>query len=336
MSKDISRRILVNLIKSSSAPAVFLFILSALFVVFGTNANFDLGFARSFLNSNITVLCICIGEAVVILTGGIDISIGPLVSLCNVLVVKLIGGGMPVCAAIIVMLLVSVGSGALNGFMVGVMRINPLLTTYATSIIYGGLALVVTRTPIYLKTTMLSDFYGTRIFGVVPVTVVFILVPYFLWKIYKCTPAGIKIYAVGENELSAYCSGVNVVMTKMFAYCFAGFTTGIGALAITCMIQGGNPLLGASMSMTAVSAVVIGGVSLSGGKGDVGGGIFGCLFLFMLTNIIISMGINTFWQELLKTLILLTSVVVSVVISSERDRIRKVFEYVRERIRHNA
>jgi ribose transport system permease protein len=336
MKKGISPKFILNSLRSTSAPAVFLFFLASMFVVFGTNTNFDLTFARSFLNSNITVLCICIGEAVVILTGGIDISLGPLISLCNVLVVKLAGEGVPIYAAVILMLLVSVGSGALNGFMAGVMRINPLLTTYATSIIYGGLALVVTHTPIYLKTTVLSDFYKTRLFGVIPVTLVFILVPYAVWKIYKRTPAGIKMYAVGENELSAYCSGVNVVMTKVFAYCFAGFTAGIGALAMTCMIQGGNPLLGASMSMTAVSAVVIGGVSLSGGKGDVGGGIFGCLFLFMLTNIIISMGINTFWQELLKTLILLISVVVSVVISNERDRIKKVFGYVRKRTGRNS
>jgi ribose transport system permease protein len=125
-------------------------------------------------------------------------------------------------------------------------------------------------------------------------------------------------------------------MTKVFAYCFAGFTAGTGALAVTCMLQGGNPLLGAAMSMTAVSAVVIGGVSLSGGKGDVGGGIFGCLFLFMLTNIIISMRINTFWQELLKTLILLISIIVSVVLSNERDKIKKVIGYVKERAGHRG
>jgi ribose transport system permease protein len=247
--------------------------------------------------------------------------------------VKLIAVGMPVGIAIIIMLFVAICAGMINGLMIGLMRVNPLLTTYATSIIYGGIALVITRTPIYLKIVMLSDFYQIKLFGFLPITLIFIIVPYAIWKIYKRTPAGIKLYAVGQNELSAYWSGINVVAVKMFAYCFAGLTAGVGALAITCMVQGGNPLLGASMSMTAISAVVIGGVSLSGGKGDVGGGMFGCLFFFMLTNIIISMGINTFWQELLKTLILLISVVISVVLSNERETIQKGFEYVRRQIR---
>jgi ribose transport system permease protein len=326
------KKVLFNTVKSTSAPAVYLFIVASLFVALGTRTRFDLSFAVSFLNSNITVLCICIGEAVVVLTGGIDISLGPLISVCNVLLVKLIATGTPVAAAIGIMLFVAVCAGGINGLMIGFMRVNPLLTTYATSIVYGGIALVITRTPIYLKIAAFSNFYQLRFFGFLPITLLFILVPYTVWKIYKRTPAGIRLYAVGQNELSAYWSGINVVRVKVFAYSFAGLSTGIGALAITCMIQGGNPLLGASMSMTAISAVVIGGVSLSGGKGDVGGGIFGCLFFFMLTNIIISMGINTFWQELLKTLILLISVVISVVLPNKRETIQKGFEYVGKQI----
>ena len=317
---------------SSSAPAVYLFIAAALFVAFFTSAKFDLGYAQSFMNSNIAIICLCVGEGLVVLTGGIDISLGPMLSMCNVLLVSLINKGMPLGAAIAAMLLVSIMAGAVNGFMVGVMRINPLLTTYATSIIYGGVALVITRTPIFLHITALSDFYMLELMEFLPLNFIFFLIPYALWKIFKRTPSGTHLYAVGENENNAFASGINVVGMKVFVYSFSGLTAGIGALAITSMIQGGNPLLGDSMSLTAISAVVIGGISLSGGKGDLGGGIFGCIFLFMLSNIIIFLGINTFWQELLKTLILLITVVISVVLSDEqeREKIKKGLLYVRK------
>lgn len=300
-----------RLIRSTSAPSVILFVLASLFVAVGTSANFDWNYLVSFINSNIAVLCICVGEAVVLITGGIDISLGATVSLCNVLLVTLLGNGMALPLAVGVMFLAAIAAGIVNGFMIGVMRISPLLTTYATSIIYGGLALVVTRTPIYLKSSDLTAFYKYRLFGLVPMSVIFVLVLYLIWKLYKHTPHGIHLYAIGENEQSAYASGIPVIRTKIAAYAFAGFTAGMGALAVTAMIQGGDPKIGALMPMTAISAVIIGGVSLSGGKGDVGGGIFGALFLFMLSNIIVFWGIDTFWQELLRTFILLASIVIA-------------------------
>ena len=305
-----------RMLKSSSTPAVVLFIVASLFVKFFTSANFNWNYVVSFINSNIAVLCLCIGEAVVIISGGIDISLGGILSMCNVLLVIMMKNGMPMTAAILVMLAVSVLAGLVNGFMVSVLKVTPLLTTYATSIVYCGLALVISRTPVYLKKFTLSAFYKYRIFGFIPSSLCFVLLLYILWKIYKKSTGGIKLYAIGANEKSAVISGVNVVGIKLLSYAFAGFSAGIGALAITCMIQGGDPKIGVNMPMTAISAVVIGGVSLSGGSGDVGGGLFGDLFLVMLSNIIVFWGINTFWQELLRTLILLASVVVTTLLTA--------------------
>jgi len=310
------RKSLGRVMRSTSTPSVILFVLASLFVAFGTSANFDWNYLVSFINSNIAVLCICIGEAVVILTGGIDISLGATVSLCNVLLIMLMKQlHVPLFPAILIMFLVAIACGALNGFMIGVMRISPLLTSYATSIIYAGLALVVTRIPVYLKLKGLSAFYKYKIFGFIPMSLIFLMTLYLIWKLYKRTPWGVHIYAIGQNEQSAYASGIPVVRTKMIAYAFAGFCAGMGALALTCMIQGGDPKIGATMSMTAISAVAIGGVALSGGKGDVGGSIFGSLFLVMVSNIIVFWGIDTFWQELLRNLILLVSIVVSALLS---------------------
>lgn len=311
-----------SLMHSSSTPAVILFVLAALFVKFFTSANFNWNYVVSFINSNIAVLCICIGEAVVIISGGIDISLGGILSLCNVLLVVMMKNGMSMPLAIIIMLFVSIFAGLVNGIMISVLKVTPLLTTYATSIVYCGLALVVSRTPVYLKKSVLSTFYKFRIFGFIPTSLIFVLFLYLLWKIYKKSPGGIKLYAIGANEKSAYISGINVVGIKLLAYAFAGFAAGIGALAVTCMIQGGDPKIGVNMPMTAISAVVIGGVSLSGGSGDVGGGLFGDLFLVMLSNIIVFWGINTFWQELLRTVILLASVVITTQLTERSNRLQ--------------
>jgi ribose transport system permease protein len=104
----------------------------------------------------------------------------------------------------------------------------------------------------------------------------------------------------------------------MFVYCFAGFCAGIGALAITCMVGGGDPLIGSTVVMTAISAAVIGGVSLSGGRGDIAGGIFGCLFLGLLTNIVVSMRLDVFSQGLLTAVILLLGILVAVAVGTKR------------------
>lgn len=312
------RKLFGNIARSSSTPSVVLFVLASLFVAFGTSANFNWSFLVSFINSNIAVLCMCVGEAVVMITGGIDISLGGILSLCNVLLVTMLSAEMSLALAILIMFAAAIAAGLVNGIIVSVLKVSPLLTSYATSIIYCGLALVVTSTPIYLKKSVLSTFYKFRIFGVIPTSLVFVLTLYLLWKLYKHTPHGIKLYAIGADQKSAYASGINVVGTKILAYAFAGFAAGVGALAVTSMIQGADPKIGVSMPMTVISAVVIGGVSLSGGSGDVGGGIFGSLFLVMLSNIIVFLGINTFMQELLRTLILLASVVITTLLTGTK------------------
>ena len=141
-----------------------------------------------------------------------------------------------------------------------------------------------------------------------------------LWKFYRNTPGGMKIYATGCNENKAFLSGINVRHVKLFAYGFAGFASGVGAICMTCMIGAGDPLVGASVGMTAISGAVIGGVSLSGGRGDLAGSIFGCLFLGYLTNLIVALKFDAYSQTLLKALILLFCVIVSVLVSGYKGR----------------
>ncbi|MDR2109687.1 MAG: hypothetical protein LBP32_00105, partial [Spirochaetaceae bacterium] len=167
----------------------------------------------------------------------------------------------------------------------------------------------------------LSRFYRSRFLGV-PATVLFILAPYLIWKVYKATPHGPRLYAVGCNQNKAFATGVNVMGEKLFAMVFAGLCSGIGAIALTSSIGAGDPLIGSALAMTALSAAVIGGVSLSGGYGDAGGGIFACLFLGFITVLVLSAKINAYMQQFFSALILLAGIMGALMFSRVRNRNR--------------
>ena len=216
--------------------------------------------------------------------------------------------------AIIIVLLLSTAAGAMNGVIISRFHIPPLLTTFATQTIFSGLALRVMRVPGGSIAPELSKFYYEKLFGFLPPAILFILLPVIIWKIYKRTPAGTRLYAAGCDQGKAFLSGIQVTHCTMFAYCFAGLCAGIGAVAYTCYVCAGDPNLGNSFDMRAISAAVIGGVSLSGGYGDIAGGIFGCIFFGMLTNLIVSLKVNVFAQGLLEALILLVGVILAVMV----------------------
>ena len=313
--ENIARRIL----HWSAFPSLLLLGLVLVINSFVTNNAWKPSIITSFLNTNAMTVCVSMGATIVILTGGIDISLGALVSMCNVMAVQLMVAGVPFYWAIVITLLTSVAGGLLNGAIVAYLRVTPLLTTYATSTIFAGLALLISPTPGgSIDSRLLIAFYQKPL-GI-PVVVFWVAVIVVLWKIYRRSPGGMKLYATGCNEGKAFLSGINVRRVKLFAYAFAGFSAGVGAICMTCMIGAGDPLVGSSVGMTAISGAVIGGVSLSGGKGDLAGAVFGCLFLGYLTNLIVALKFDAYSQTLLKALILLVCVVISVLVGARRNR----------------
>lgn len=308
-------KLIKRLFSWSAFPALSVLILIMIVNTFYTKNAWSRSMVVSFLHTNAMTVCVCIGVSVVILTGGIDISLGALVSMCNVMMVRLMGLGVPYYWAVLVTLLAAVAGGALNGAVVSFLDVTPLLTTFATSIIFAGLALIIMPGPGGSISRSLSKLFYSKPLGI-PACAFLILFLFAIWKVYRNTPGGIRLYAVGCDEEKAFLSGINVKATKLFAYCFAGLSAGVGALAVTGMIGAGDPLVGSTVGMKAISAAVIGGVSLSGGKGDISGGIFGCLFLGYLTNLIVAMRFDAFAQQLLTAVILLFGVVIAVIIGT--------------------
>lgn len=277
----------------------------------------------SFLSSNIPLLCVSMGCACVIISGGMDISLGAIVSLVNVIFVKLNEMGVSLAAQIVLCLTAALLMGLINGLVIGLLRVTPLLATYATSTVYAGIALWILPTPAGTVMRSYCAWYNSWLANVIPVPVLFAAIVLALWLIIMKTPMRYWVYSTGKHGLKAYVSAVPVGATQVFTYVFAGLAAGIASLAISGSTQGGDAAVGISLSMNAIAACVIGGIGLAGGIGSIAGSIFGALFLSLVMFTVSSAHITSIYQSLVKGLILLVGVLFSIVIANRLQREKK-------------
>ena len=302
--------------KWSSLPAIVL-----LAILFAYNGVLNPGFFRkstffAFLLSSAPMVCVVIGVCTCKIVGGIDISLGNLLSLINVTMAYLFTNSeLATPVVILIGLAIGLGGGLLNGICIGILRVNPLLATFATSSVYWGLALWVMPTPGgYGVPSQLISFVNKTHFGVLPTAVLALALLVVIWLIYMKSVYGVSVYGIGGNEQSAYVTGMNVPKNKVLAHLFGGFCAFVGALVATGLIASGDPNLGYEFSLKAVTAVVIGGVALSGGEGDIWGALAGGYFLSTILIAIISSKVPTFAQNFANYSIMLLGLVLAVVI----------------------
>ena len=300
-------------------PSLILFLIS-LVVYAVVNGGISGSFFKSFISTNAGAVCVAIGVTATIIAGGNDISLGSIVSLVNVVIVTLAGKGFSVPAAALIGLACAVGCGALNGFLIGIVRINPLLTTFATSTAFAGIALWIMPNPGGSVSFTFSDWYSGNLLGFLPTPIAMILILIVIWVVYQRMPAGKRLYAVGYNPQKAFASGVNVYAERFFVHTFAGIAAGIAGICLTANICAGSPTIGSTMSMNSIAAAVIGGVSLNGGIGNVWGAIFGAGFLSILISIVVSANMSSYVQSFIQGLILLLGIIFSVLASSRSKR----------------
>lgn len=304
----------------SALPALILFLLFLFINGQMMSGSINRYFVEGFLSTNTPAICIAIGVSAAILCGGMDISLGAIVSMVNVSMVWLCESlGLNVFVSALIGLLIGLLAGLLNGLVIAVLRVTPLLATFASSAIFSGIALWIRPYPGGSIPSELNSFYNSRIFEIIPMPLVVLLLPLVIFLILKSTPIGTYIYAIGRDEKKAYASAVNLTKVKLLVYTFTGFAAGVAGVAMTASISAGDPLAGNMMSMTSIAAAVIGGISLSGGKGDVWGAVFGSMFLSILISTVVSANINSFMQSLVNGLILLVALIVAVFISNRGE-----------------
>ena len=315
-------RTVSKLLNWTSFPSLALIIVLAIVNSFLINKFFSLSYASSFLTSYTPLIIAAMAQTIVLLGRGIDLSIGGVVSLVNVTVVTLVGMGWSFPAAIAVGVLTGMAIGVINGFVIGILRVTPLLATLATSSVASGAALWIMPYPSGSVPIEYVMWYQSQIFGFIPAPVVFIALALLIWMLWKYTPAGLHLYAMGRDIQKTYVSGVPVQRTQFLIYLTSGLMAGIAAIALTGNTGAGDPLLGDTYTLHAVAASVIGGVSLMGGSGDTFGAIFGSIFLGLAFSLVFAMHIPSYYQDLTSGVIVLVGIIGASLMKLRKSRPR--------------
>ena len=271
---------------------------------------------------------LAIGMTFVIITGGIDLSVGSIVGLCAMVAGWLVLNGIDLgngyaiwfnTAEIIgIVALVGILVGVVNGLLITRLAVAPFIATLGTLYIARGAALLSSGGRTFPNLTG-SDEMGTASFALIgagnliglPVVIWLLVVMGVLAHyISRRTTLGRHIYAVGGNERGAALSGVKVNRIKMAVYMFSGFCAALVGLVIASQLQASHPATGETFELNAIAAAVLGGTSMSGGRGRIGGTIVGAFVIGILSDGLIMMGVSSFWQTVIKGFVIIAAVVI--------------------------
>lgn len=255
---------------------------------------------------------ISFGMTFVILTGGIDLSVGSLLALSSAMLASMIKSGVNPELSILFAALIGLGLGLLNGIIVAYGKVAPFIATLATMTIYRGATLVYTNgNPI----SGLSDepFFialGRGDLAGIPVPAIIMLIAFLvLFFVLRKTPIGRQTYAVGGNEKVSYIAGIKINRVKIVAYALTGLLCALAGAILTSRLNSAQPTAGTGYELDAIAAVVLGGTSLAGGKGRISGTLIGALIIGTLNNGLNILNVSSFYQQVVKGIVILLAVI---------------------------
>jgi len=250
-----------------------------------------------------------VGQTMVILTSGIDMSIGSVLALSTCLSsVFLNGTPWQVLGGFLLIVCVGICCGLFNGCIIAYGRIQPIIATIATSAVYSGIALFLRPVPGGSVHEGLSEALTYDVFSIPTSLLLLLGIVAVFWPLVRKTRLGTGIYAVGSSERSAYMSGVKVKRVKIAAYAFSGLFASLGGLFLSLQTLSGDASVGLSYTMNSVAAAVIGGTTLAGGVGGAYGSIIGTYMLRTLRSIMFFAGIAPMAQPLFEGIVLIVAI----------------------------
>lgn len=302
------------LARSETRLAAILFVLLVVFNVFLNPVRFSPGNWPTVLGLAAPLILATLATTVPFLAGrgSIDVSVGPLMGLINVIIVRMLIVDPGLSSPWIIVpaaLLLGLASGALNGFLAAILRIQPIVATLATYLIYSGLALSILPSPAGSVPPWLSGLAGPM--SILPIGLVVVA-----WLFFRRLPFYELLMAVGSDDRAAYTAGVNVPAVRFFAYVMGGLIAGVAALALTALIGSGDPNIGPGYTLIAIAAAALGGVSLAGGVGGLLAAFIGAADIFLLQNMLASFNVSTFVLQATYGIVL----VLAVSLNSEKLR----------------
>ena len=289
-------------------------IFAIMFTIYGANhpAGFSANIVQTAANKGVLLAFVAMAQSLVVITSGIDLSVGMIFTLTNCLASAIVVGS-PVATAAGVIAVLAVGAlcGAVNGLIVIFGRLQPIVATIASGAVYFGLALALRPTPGGSVNETLADAFTGRVFDVVPASLVaLVAVVLIVWVPFSRSETGRAAYAVGSSEPAAYMSGVPIRRAKFVAYTLSGLLAGIGGLFLTFFTYTGDAAYasGNAYTLFSIAAVVLGGVSLFGGSGSAIGAIFGALAFRTIGDLLFVFDFDPLWQPLFQGVVLMLAV----------------------------
>jgi len=295
--------------------AVAIFVV--MFIIYTSNhpAGFSVNVVQTAANKGVLLAFVAMAQALVVITSGIDLSVGMIFTLTNCLASILVTGTpLQVTFGVIAVLLAGAACGAINGAIVIFGRLQPIVATIATGAVYFGLALALRPTPGGTVDETLADALTGKLFGFLPASLVTLLaVILVVWVPFRRSVAGRAAYAVGSSEPAAYMSGMPIKRAKMLAYTISGLLSAIGGLFLTFFTYTGEAAYasGNAYTLFSIAAVVLGGVSLFGGRGSAIGAVFGALAFRTIGDLLFVFDFDPLWQPLFQGVVLLLAVSIS-------------------------
>lgn len=252
---------------------------------------------------------VTVSMTMVILTGGIDLSVGSMLGLTSVVLAKLMVAGVNVPLAILITLLLGSILGLFNGFLINRINISPLISTLGTMTIYSGITYIITGgKPVFGFPDSFSFIGQGYVLGI-PVPIIILALVYILgFFVLNNTKFGRYLYGIGANEKASILSGVDVKKIKYSAYMISGLLSSIAAVVMLSRINSALPSTGSGLEFDVVTAVVLGGISVNGGEGKLQGVFIGLLIIAILSNGMILLGVDSYFQSVVKGLVLLIAV----------------------------
>lgn len=254
-----------------------------------------------------------IAQGIIVLSGSIDLSVGSAIALMNTITAFFMTDNNVFPLLMLGFAVTIIVSGIINGLIIGRLKLAPLITTFATSAIYLGLAMMILPKAGGYIPRFLYNFYKGSLFGFIPNSIVILIAGLIIWYIFSRTAACRFIYAVGSNEEGAYASGISLWKIRLTAHLFAALFIFLAGLCVIMFTATGDYRTGGSYTMNSIAAVVIGGIALTGGKGRIVGAIWGAMILGTLNNIIFYSQASSYFQILAKGLIIVVALCIGVI-----------------------
>lgn len=295
------------LAKLSIACVVLIMVLSYLSPYFFTITNF-----KDILLGTAVIGIISFGMTVVLISDGIDLSVGSVVAFCSVILCVSLNAGLGLSISLMLTFVGAISVGLFNGFFISVLKINPFIITLGSMSLVRGIAYIIIGGQPQPFESEIIRFMGTgSIVGIPAPIVIMIAVLVIIAFMMKYTQFGRNVYAIGNNQETARLSGINVVKTRILVYCIMALLAGIAGILLAAQTYAGIPAAGNGYELDALTAVILGGTSLKGGEGRLAGTLLGTLIVALVLNGQNMLGVPYFYQLVSKGLIIVFAMTVA-------------------------